>query len=37
MSQYFPKPFRNLGGNINICDVSQYRLMIAYELEKMRY
>ena len=25
MSQYFPKPFRNLGGNINVkVDISNY-------------
>ena len=23
MSQYFPKPFRNLGGNINVVKVDQ--------------
>ena len=29
MSQYFPKPFRNFGGNINVkVDLSNYAIMI---------
>ena len=26
MSQYFPEPFRNFGGNINICQIMQQKL-----------